>query len=124
MACDARVQGEWAAEMVAAALRTLAGPAAGLDLILVVRGGGARADLATFDAEAVARAIAECPCRCMTGLGHEVDRSVADEVAQPRPQDADRLRGGGGSAGPRLPAERGTCLDGRGRAAVAQIGPG
>ncbi len=80
IACDARVQGEWAADMVAAALRTLAPRR--LDLILVVRGGGARADLATFDAEAVARAIAECPVPVLTGLGHEVDRSVADDVAR------------------------------------------
>ena len=78
-ACDARVQGEWAAEMVAAAIRTLGRRP--LDVILVVRGGGARADLATFDSEVVARAIASCPVPVVTGLGHEVDRSVADEVA-------------------------------------------
>ena len=79
VACDARVQGEWATDMVAAALRTLA--RCDLDVILVVRGGGARADLATFDAETVARAIATCPIPVLTGLGHEVDRSVADDVA-------------------------------------------
>jgi exodeoxyribonuclease VII large subunit len=79
VACDTRVQGEWAAEMVAAALGTLA--ARPLDVVLVVRGGGARADLATFDSEVVARAIAGCPVPVLTGLGHEVDRSVADEVA-------------------------------------------
>jgi exodeoxyribonuclease VII large subunit len=78
-ACDARVQGEWAAEMIAAAVRTLGRRP--LDVVLVVRGGGARADLATFDSEAVARAIASCPVPVLTGLGHEVDRSVADEVA-------------------------------------------
>ena len=78
-ACDTRVQGEWAAEMVAAAIRTLGRRP--LDVVLVVRGGGARADLATFDSEAVARAIASCPVPVVTGLGHEVDRSVADEVA-------------------------------------------
>ena len=78
-ACDSRVQGEWAAEMVAAAVRTLGRRP--LDVVLVVRGGGARADLATFDSEAVARAIASCPVPVVTGLGHEVDRSVADEVA-------------------------------------------
>ena len=78
-ACDTRVQGEWAAEMVAAAIRTLGRRP--LDVVLVVRGGGARADLATFDSEAVARAIASSPVPVVTGLGHEVDRSVADEVA-------------------------------------------
>ena len=80
VACDTRVQGDWAADMVAAAIRTLG--ARPLDVVLVVRGGGARADLATFDSAGVARAIAECPVPVITGLGHEVDRSVADEVAR------------------------------------------
>ena len=79
VACDARVQGEWAPEMVAAAVRTLG--RRDVDVVLVVRGGGARSDLATFDTEVVARAIATCPRPVLTGLGHEVDRSVADEVA-------------------------------------------
>jgi exodeoxyribonuclease VII large subunit len=79
VACDARVQGEWAPEMVAAAIRTLG--RRHVDVVLVVRGGGARSDLATFDTEVVARAIATCPRPVLTGLGHEVDRSVADEVA-------------------------------------------
>jgi exodeoxyribonuclease VII large subunit len=78
-ASDARVQGEWAPEMVAAALHTLS--TVPLDAVLVVRGGGARADLAAFDTEGIARAIATCPVPVLTGLGHEIDRSVADEVA-------------------------------------------
>jgi exodeoxyribonuclease VII large subunit len=65
--------------MVAAAIRTLG--RRDVDVVLVVRGGGARSDLATFDTEVVARAIATCPRPVLTGLGHEVDRSVADEVA-------------------------------------------
>ncbi len=52
-----------------------------LDAIVVIRGGGARNELATFDAEAIARAIAASRVPVFTGLGHEVDRSVADEVA-------------------------------------------
>lgn len=51
------------------------------DLILVVRGGGARTDLIAFDDESVARAIASCPIPVWVGLGHETDRTVADEVA-------------------------------------------
>jgi exodeoxyribonuclease VII large subunit len=50
-------------------------------VIAVVRGGGARTDLAAFDDEAVARAIAGCRMPVLTGIGHEVDTSVADEVA-------------------------------------------
>lgn len=78
--CDTRVQGEWAVAMVAASIRTL-GRRGDLDCIVVIRGGGARNELATFDAEAIALAIATSPIPVLTGLGHEVDRSVADEVA-------------------------------------------
>jgi exodeoxyribonuclease VII large subunit len=52
-----------------------------LDAIAVVRGGGARNELAVFDAEEIALAITNSPLPVLTGLGHEVDRSVADEVA-------------------------------------------
>ncbi len=78
--CDTRVQGEWAAESVAAAIRTLAARR-DLDCVVVIRGGGARNELATFDAETIALAIAASPMPILTGLGHEVDRSVADDVA-------------------------------------------
>jgi exodeoxyribonuclease VII large subunit len=47
----------------------------------LVRGGGARTDLAPFDTELMARAIASSPVPVFTGIGHEVDRSIADEVA-------------------------------------------
>ncbi len=77
---DVRVQGEFAAELVAAGIRTLA-RRADLDAIVVIRGGGAKNELAVFDSEVIARAIAACPRPVLTGLGHEVDRSVADEVA-------------------------------------------
>jgi len=46
-----------------------------------VRGGGAKADLAVFDSEMVARAIATCPLPVWTGIGHSGDQSVADLVA-------------------------------------------
>lgn len=78
--CDTRVQGEWAAESVAAAIRTLAARR-DIDCVVVIRGGGARNELATFDAEPIALAIATSPMPVLTGLGHEVDRSVADDVA-------------------------------------------
>ena len=78
--CDARVQGEWAEAMVAAAIRTLT-RRPDLDCVVVIRGGGARNELATFDAESIALAIVTSPIPVLTGLGHEIDRSVADEVA-------------------------------------------
>ena len=52
-----------------------------LDCVVVIRGGGARNELATFDAESIALAIVTSPIPVLTGLGHEIDRSVADEVA-------------------------------------------
>ncbi|MET0902547.1 MAG: exodeoxyribonuclease VII large subunit [Acidimicrobiales bacterium] len=76
---DSRVQGFDAPRSIATALRMLATHP--LDVLALVRGGGARTDLAAFDDEAVARAIAACPVPVLTGIGHEVDSSVADEVA-------------------------------------------
>jgi len=77
---DTRVQGEFAEETVAAAITTLS-RRIDLDALVVIRGGGARNELAVFDAERIARAIASSPIPVLTGLGHEIDRSVADEVA-------------------------------------------
>jgi exodeoxyribonuclease VII large subunit len=77
---DVRVQGEWAVDMVCAALRTLTRHD-DLDVVVLIRGGGSKTDLATFDHESIATAIARSPMPVFTGLGHEIDRSVADEVA-------------------------------------------
>lgn len=77
---DTRVQGDVAEPMIAAAIITLSRQT-DLDAIVLIRGGGARNELAVFDAESIARAIARSPVPVLTGLGHEVDRSVADEVA-------------------------------------------
>jgi exodeoxyribonuclease VII large subunit len=76
---DVRVQGTAAARRIKYGLSVLAGLA--VDAVVLVRGGGARADLAPFDTEMVARAIAEMPVPVFTGVGHEIDRSVADDVA-------------------------------------------
>jgi exodeoxyribonuclease VII large subunit len=75
----AQVQGTSAPVSVARALSAAA--KAGCDLVVVVRGGGAKADLVAFDHEAVARAIAGCPVPVWTGVGHTGDQSVADIVA-------------------------------------------
>ena len=76
---DVRVQGAGSPRRIVYALKQLA--ARELDVIVVVRGGGARRDLAPFDSELVARAITEMPVPVVTGIGHEVDRTVVDEVA-------------------------------------------
>ena len=77
---DVRVQGEFAAEMISSAIRQLS-RRADVDVIVVIRGGGSRTELAVFDEESIAVAIAAAPVPVFTGLGHEIDRSVADEVA-------------------------------------------
>ena len=78
--CDVRVQGDGSAEQVAAAI-TFLGDQPKVDVVAVIRGGGSRTDLATFDNEIVARAIATCKAPVFTGIGHDVDKSIADEVA-------------------------------------------
>ncbi len=78
---DARVQGAEAETTVPAALATLAARADQFDAVVLIRGGGSRSDLAAFESEAIARAIAASPLPVLTGIGHEIDRSVADELA-------------------------------------------
>ncbi len=73
------VQGRQAASKVAGAISKFQFEP--LDLIIVVRGGGSKADLASFDHERVARAIASSAIPVWTGIGHTGDQSVADEVA-------------------------------------------
>jgi exodeoxyribonuclease VII large subunit len=77
---DTRVQGDGAARSVAAAIGAL-GARPDLDAVVVIRGGGARNELAVFDDEELALAIAASPLPVVTGIGHETDRSIADEVA-------------------------------------------
>jgi exodeoxyribonuclease VII large subunit len=74
-----QVQGREAPASVAAAIGSL--QTAGCDVIVVVRGGGSKSDLATFDTEVVARAIASSEVAVWTGIGHTGDQSVADEIA-------------------------------------------
>ena len=76
---DVRVQGAAASRRIVYGLRQMAGR--DLDVVVVARGGGSRADLGPFDTDTVARVIADMPVPVITGVGHEVDRSVADEVA-------------------------------------------
>jgi exodeoxyribonuclease VII large subunit len=74
-----RVQGPGAPAAIARALTALS--RSDCDVIAVVRGGGSRADLAAFEHEAVARAIAGAAKPVFTGIGHTGDETVADIVA-------------------------------------------
>jgi exodeoxyribonuclease VII large subunit len=79
VAADARTQGPTTGRSVAAGIRAVS--ERGVDVVVVVRGGGSRTDLSPFDGEAIARAVALAPVPVLTGIGHEVDSSVADLVA-------------------------------------------
>ena len=76
----ARVQGQGAAEEVAAGIE-LANRVAGVDLVVVARGGGSLEDLWAFNEEVVARAIVASRVPVVSAVGHEVDVTIADHAA-------------------------------------------
>jgi exodeoxyribonuclease VII large subunit len=82
-----RVQGTGAAQEIAVAIRELALPNeafAPLDLIVVTRGGGSIEDLWEFNEEIVARAIFHSPVPIVSAVGHEIDFTICDFVADLR----------------------------------------
>jgi exodeoxyribonuclease VII large subunit len=79
---DCRMQGEQTAPQIIAALHRLA--ALPLDVVLIARGGGSRADLSWFDQADLCEAIARCPLPVVTAIGHEIDTSLADLCAHTR----------------------------------------
>jgi exodeoxyribonuclease VII large subunit len=79
----ARVQGAGAEEELVAALGALAARP-DVDVILLVRGGGSLEDLWPFNGERLARALRACPVPVVSGVGHEVDVTIADLVADAR----------------------------------------
>lgn len=80
---NAAVQGDHAPGELVAALETLP-RLPGVDLCIIGRGGGAKEDLAAFNDEAVCRAIAAAPVPVISAVGHEVDVTLADLVADLR----------------------------------------
>ena len=79
----AAVQGETAPDSLVAAIEKV-GRWNDADVVIIGRGGGSREDLWAFNDERVARAIAACPIPTISAVGHEVDFSIADLVADVR----------------------------------------
>ena len=79
----ARVQGDVAAGEIIAALRKLY-DVPGIEVIILARGGGSKEDLWAFNDEALAREIAKSPVPLISAIGHEIDVTIADLVADVR----------------------------------------
>ena len=77
------VQGVEAAAQVAAGIDVL-GSHPDVDVIIVARGGGSREDLWVFNAECIARAAFRCPVPIISVIGHEIDTTILDFVADRR----------------------------------------
>ncbi len=83
-----RVQGKGAEFEIARAIGRMGNPGPGgiprCDVLIVGRGGGSLEDLWCFNEEVVARAIAACPIPVISAVGHEIDFTIADFVADLR----------------------------------------
>jgi len=80
---DTKVQGDGAAEDLTRALRAITS-VADVDVVILGRGGGSPEDLWAFNDEGLARAIAASPVPVISAVGHEVDFTIADFVADVR----------------------------------------
>ena len=75
------VQGAMVEKEAIAQLKIIAGKSGEFDAVAIIRGGGARLDLAAFDSFLLAKAVADMPLPVLIGIGHDVDETVLDIVA-------------------------------------------
>ena len=78
------MQGNRVGESIIAALERIYALTASFDVVVIIRGGGATADLSGFDTLALAENVAQFPLPVITGIGHERDESIIDMVAHTR----------------------------------------
>jgi len=76
---DASMQGQQVSRDISGHLSSFS--AGDWDCVVIIRGGGSKLDLADFDEYSLAKAIALCELPVITGIGHEIDTSIADMVA-------------------------------------------
>ncbi len=75
------MQGDRVSEEMQKQLRKIAKQSYAYDVVVVIRGGGARLDLQAFNEYELCAALADCPLPVLTGIGHDIDQTVADIVA-------------------------------------------
>jgi len=78
---EALMQGDRAEASIVNALGLCQRDASSLDIVVIVRGGGGQADLHCFDSYEIAKAVAFLPLPVISGIGHERDVTVVDEVS-------------------------------------------
>lgn len=81
---EAIMQGDRAEVSIVNALVQCAADAASLDIVVIVRGGGGQLDLQCFDSYEIGKTIAMLPLPVISGIGHQRDVTVADEVSHSR----------------------------------------
>lgn len=79
---EAAMQGENTEASVVEALRAVGARADDFDVACIVRGGGARSDLAFFDTVPIAEAVCRSPIKIVVGIGHQRDQCALDELAE------------------------------------------